>query len=717
MRRKITCPCIVLFIITLTMGHFCSAGQKVAIIGMDEDPRIAFAVRDIKQALQKSGYELVDQDAELRIVFDLFEPGMGPQAFRIQREGDRAIRIVCGDSLGAMYGGLELAEMVTLGGGLHAVQEKARKPYVVRRGLKFNIPFDGRTPSYDDTGTAAQENIAVMWDFEFWRNFLDTMARNRYNVLSLWTTHPYPGMVKLPKYPGVNFENVGRVTQPVTPQTGNHWQHFDVMDPANHKIIKEISLDQKIRYWTRVFDYAEDHGIEIYMFHWNIFLWNAVGKYGITYDQDNLKTIEYMRYAICEFLKTYPQIDGIGVSAGEHVNRRKKWKIGIEDWLYRTYGLGVLDTLKKDPDRRLRFIFRHLWSDLAKSAAAFEGYDVPFNTSHKYARARIYSTTTSPYLDFEYRDLLEKTGVPCWLNFRNDDVFVHRWGDADHVREFLQNIPRDVMKWEAGFYMGPDSYVWGKEFVAKDTALAGQWEVDKHWYRFMLWGRLGYDLTLTRDYFEKRLKHRFPEADAVSLYDVWAAASRIIPLVNRFFFRVNDFQFAPEGCISSSGFLTVDESFFSYPPLRGSGILSVQEYAEAVVRDQDFKGITPMELADNLDRLAQQTLAGVTTLRYQSRPGKELAATLTDMESMAYLGRYYADKIRGAADLAVFRADKNRKEHRRRAVHHLTNAVEEWEAYARIATSQYKPQLFSRSHYMDWWRILEEVKKEVKLAR
>ena len=138
---------------------------------------------------------------------------------------------------------------------------------------------------------------------------------------------------------------------------------------------------------------------------------------------------------------------------------------------------------------------------------------------------------------------------------------------------------------------------------------------------------------------------------------------------------------------------------------------------EAVIRDKDFQGITPMELADNLDRLAQQILAGVTTLRYQSRTGKELAATLTDMESMAYLGRYYADKIRGATDLAVFRADKNRQEHRRRAVNHLTNAVEEWEAYARIATSQYKPQLFSRSHYMDWGQILEEVKKEVELAK
>ncbi len=303
------------------------------------------------------------------------------------------------------------------------------------------------------------------------------------------------------------------------------------------------------------------------------------------------------------------------------------------------------------------------------------------------------------------------------MNLRNDDLFIYRWGDADYVREFLQNVPRDLMRYEAGFYMGPDGYVFGREFVSKDPELSGELEVNKHWYRFMLWGRLGYDLTLTRGYFEKRLKHRFSEADAESLYDVWAAASRIVPLVNRFFFRVNDFQFSPEGCVSDTGFLTIDESFFSHPPLRGSGILSVQEYATDVIKNKPFNGITPMEVADNLDRLAQQTLAGITSLRYQSRPGKELAATLTDMESMAYLGRYYADKIRGAADLAVYRADNNRKEHRRRAEHHLTNAVEEWQVYARIAASRYKPQLFSRSHYMDWWRILEEVKKEVELAR
>jgi len=34
-----------------------------------------------------------------------------------------------------------------------------------------------------------------------------------------------------------------------------------------------------------------------------------------------------------------------------------------------------------------------------------------------------------------------------------------------------------------------------------------------------------------------------------------------------------------------------------------------------------------------------------------------------------------------------------------------------------VATSQYRPQLFSRTSYMDWWKRLEDVKKEVETVR
>ena len=471
----------------LSASTLCSA-ETVAIRYDRSEPRIEFAVGDLRKAVTEVGCRVVDSAADQTIVFDTFTPGMGPQAFRIRREGDAVIRVIGGDSLGAMYGGLELAEMISLGGGLNAVVDKARKPYIFRRGIKFNIPFDGRAPSYDDTGTAAQENIAVMWDWEFWESFLDSMARNRYNVLTLWTNHPYPGIVDLKRYPGVSYDDVCRLRKPVDTRTDRNFDDTDLMDPANVEVIKKISLEEKIAFWKRVFDHAEARGIDIIVFHWNIFVFGAKGKYGITDDMNNPETISYLRYCIREFLKTYPQVDGIGITAGEHMRGQRASSLDKEQWLWQTYGRGVMDAKAADPGRKLRIIFRQHQANLGKIVEAFQEFDGPFNTGHKYARARLYSTSTSPFLDIEYRKDLEENRVPCWLNLRNDDLFVLRWGDADYVREFLQNVPRDLMRYEAGFYMGPDGFVFGREFVSKDPQLAGQLEVDKHWYRFMLWG-------------------------------------------------------------------------------------------------------------------------------------------------------------------------------------------------------------------------------------
>jgi hypothetical protein len=136
-----------------------------------------------------------------------------------------------------------------------------------------------------------------------------------------------------------------------------------------------------------------------------------------------------------------------------------------------------------------------------------------------------------------------------------------------------------------------------------------------------------------------------------------------------------------------------------------------------VVKGEEFSGMTPPEVADKLDRISAKTLEGVEKLRILDPGNKEYQATLTDMTSMAALGRYYADKIRGAAELAVYREDKNRTESHAKAVEHLSNAVAEWEEYASIASAQSKPQLLSRSGYLDWWKLLEDVKLEVETVR
>jgi hypothetical protein len=90
---------------------------------------------------------------------------------------------------------------------------------------------------------------------------------------------------------------------------------------------------------------------------------------------------------------------------------------------------------------------------------------------------------------------------------------------------------------------------------------------------------------------------------------------------------------------------------------------------------------------------------------------------VNDIEAMAYLGRYYADKMRGAAKLAAFRVTTRQKQFSEDAVAHLEDALDEWKTYTGIVSSQYRTQLMQRTSYMDWERILEEVEKEINTVR
>jgi hypothetical protein len=97
----------------------------------------------------------------------------------------------------AMYGGLEFAESLRLKREVWKDDLWHEKPFLTKRRFKFNVPLDARTPSYDDSGDAAQRNITEMWNFEFWQEYLDQMAIHRDNVLTLWDLHPFPSMVKM----------------------------------------------------------------------------------------------------------------------------------------------------------------------------------------------------------------------------------------------------------------------------------------------------------------------------------------------------------------------------------------------------------------------------------------------------------------------------------------------------------------------------------------
>ena len=83
---------------------------------------------------------------------------------------------------------------------------------------------------------------------------------------------------------------------------------------------------------------------------------------------------------------------------------------------------------------------------------------------------------------------------------------------------------------------------------------------------------------------------------------------------------------------------------------------------------------------------------------------------------MAYMGKYYAHKIRGATELALFRENR-KKEHQIAAIKELTSAAKFWQLYTSTALSQYKNPLWTnRVGYCDWQALSKEVLNDIKIA-
>lgn len=95
---------------------------------------------------------------------------------------------------------------------------------------------------------------------------------------------------------------------------------------------------------------------------------------------------------------------------------------------------------------------------------------------------------------------------------------------------------------------------------------------------------------------------------------------------------------------------------------------------------------------------------------------KDLRFTLGDYEARAHLGNYYAERIFGAVDLAMFERS-GRLEQKQSAIQHLQAGLEHWKKYAASATAQYKPQLLTRMGYFDLNQITPPVEQDIAIAR
>jgi len=213
------------------------------------------------------------------------------------------------------------------------------------------------------------------------------------------------------------------------------------------------------------------------------------------------------------------------------------------------------------------------------------------------------------------------------------------------------------------------------------------------------------------DRFVDVIHYRFPSVNAQEMFNAWQSASMIYPLVTGFHWGSLDFQWyiesgqsQPSVSKTPSGYHDVN-NFINLPPHKGTGNISIPDYVKAFLSNTPVKGITPLQVAENILKNADNALIWADNQTVTNTP--ELRITIDDIKTMAWLGKYYAHKIKAATYLAIFR-ETLQKEWQIKTVEELNASAGYWRHYAALGLSNYHNPLWTnRVGYVDWKKNFE----------
>jgi hypothetical protein len=701
--------------LVLLFASTTSRAENITVFFDQNTPQYVFAAGDIRSALElqkhtvefrelssldkapKSNRIVITSASDKRVVSAMTAqgaaglPGLKAQAYalRTSDKKGKTYWVIGGDVNGAMYGGLQIAEYINFSGFGPAYNEED-SPHLTNRGIKFNIPLDKDSPTYyyGHHGTAHKLAIKDVWELSFWETWFDEMARHRYNVLSLWSPHPFTSMLNMEdEYPGIAIHGVVGFDEAGKDLQVNTW-----------------SIDRKIEFWREVMKYGRQRGFDIYFCNWNVFLSTAEGKHGLTYSTENPLTKEYLRKCVIKFFETYPDLKGFGITVGERMGKLDTTQ--REEWAWDSFGKGVMEYALRNPDREIVFVHRQHDGDIDHILKYFAHLnDLPnvrFDLSCKYSEAHAHSTLTpSRWHRTGMSKGLEKHGIMAWLTIRNDDFFFLHWAEPQFVREYIQGFPK-VDTYVNAFYIGSDGWVFAKDFTSRNPFYEDRdaLSIQRTWYMQKLWGRLSYNPSLSDEFFKKHLALRFPEVRVDKLFEAWSSASGAIRRANEQVTGKWQFDqdfwaemWTGDNWKDNGRHFSIEETQAA-TPFAGSPLATLKDTALGTIGGK----VSAWDNIETIDKLSTNALAILKTL--DAGANTELRLTLQDLTAQAYLGLYNAYKYRTVIHDIRKEGDKARQA--------MGMAYCYWRKYTDIMSELYKPVEMQRNKSFASWHDYDE---------
>jgi hypothetical protein len=672
-----------------------SYARPVFVATMHNSRVMDYGLGKLKQALSLYGDDLLQQSltaknlANMLVLLQSDEQlqHLYPMAGKLRAEGYQLVHcngkllIIGADEKGAMYGTLDVAEQLKYNGGNMAlVQEKKEEPRLTFRAIKFNLPMMAYRSSFSLT---QQENTVL--NLKFWEKFLDMMAADHFNVLSLWSMHPFHYMVKSKNFPEAC--------------------PFDEMEMKAMK-----------NFWSTLFKMAHDRGIETYIINWNIFVppsfahAHHVALYSVGRSQpgpsngDTSKIIEqYTRETINQVINEYPDLDGLGITIGEKMGGMTPE--ARRQWLDRTIFAGM-----KAANRKIKLVYRApLSANTGSGGSTSEENDIQsrqhieqqdmttatyvefkFNWSHGHSSPRLFVVHGGKLTDKYYNPFPTKYKY-VWT-VRNEDFYRLRWGNSDFIREFIKNNGQEYV---AGCFLGSEVFTPAMDY----TSLPGphqtwDYHFERQWLWYAMWGRLMYDPATPDAVFEQMLADKYGKGTGHDALEAWKIATNNQLKFASFHMGTADAQLYSEGfCdwdVNVPARLFSVNNIITHPVLDTISYINIRNWINNGEKTKAATQLSPLQLAAQLDQDNSRLLTLIGKLNANKlAPGA--AVEVNDMLAWYWFGRYFSDKIKAAVAVARYRYEG--VDERTQAVNYLKQCSSHWANYANTV-AKYNKEVF-----------------------
>lgn len=708
---------IFLFALLCVACQFSSA-QTVRIQLANTSIQQTYIDSVLQSVLTQRGYKVTHSSPNFTIHFSISNK-LGKEAFSIQT-ASKQISIIAGDQSGLIYGGLSIAEDLRNNIALQNIKAKSEKPKLPFRAIKFDMPWDTYRHSY-----ALDLHGEICKDVNYWKAFLDMMAENRLNVLSLWNLHPYVYMIKPKNFPEASPWNDAEMRE---------WQTL----------------------FHAIFRMAEERGIDTYVIPFNIFVSPEFAKaHNVAMDNldhhffvngDTSEIIKrYTRECVTQLLQEYPDLDGMGLTLGEGMagmtpEQREAWMkatiiegmrlAGRKSKLVHripfsstTASLGVTSIETEQLTRKgieqeaaMDFIEQPVWADLK------------FNWSHAHSTTKLIKVHGGKLWGAYFNPVPEDYKI-TWTA-RNEDFFCLRWGVPSFVRAHInQNSPAYV----GGYFIGSETYIPAKDYFTK-PGINVNWKYafERQWLFYKIWGRLLYNPGTSDEVFAAEFKRRYGKEGA-NLLAAFSLAGTV-PLR-----LASSFDFTWDFSLYSEGFMALDndvkrvdyisiERRIKQPPI-DPDYVSVMDYVKTINSGGTYpkNKITPLVLANMVERDCNKALALVNNINTANN--NALMFEVADVKAWSNLGLHFAEKLRGAVALQTYRTTGG-EGNKQAAITHLENALKYWDVVISITRPIYNDMPLV--HYSEqngvrtkenqqltfhWEKLRPDVAKDIEVAR